>query len=291
MVRQVNRDSGVRARLRSWPGDPAIRHLVLLDSTTTPAPGDVARWVALAFDGGDGGAGGGGASATGAPARAIRTGAVFPRAAEAFLEAGFREVDRLTLLERDLVDIDDLRRRGRDRDRDRRGPGPGARRGVLRTVRLRSGDLATAAEIDRSSFAAGWSNDVDSLRDIASATPQARLRLVTRPAGGSSGGARAHGRPSHGTRSPRREALGFSITGRAGTTAYLQRLAVRPSARRAGAGRLLVDDALGWAVRRGATRALVNTGAGNDAALELYRSSGFRPLDEPLVVLELDRPR
>ena len=81
-------------------------------------------------------------------------------------------------------------------------------------------------------------------------------------------------------------AVGFAITGKAGTTGYLQRIAVCPDAQGLGIGRQLVDDAVGWLMRRGANRALVNTGVDNVAALQMYERASFDPLDDQLVVLE-----
>ncbi len=212
-----------------------------------PTSEAIDNWVLAAFESAD--------------IQRIRTGALFPAAAEAFLAAGFVEADRLTLLERALHDRVDTT------------PPPG-----LVTARLRPRDLPAAAEIDRASFADGWRHDTASLQEIASATPQSRLRLIT---------------PSSGRRpaANRRHApVGFAITGCAGSNGYLQRLAVHPAARRNGAARVLVVDALDWLVRRGARRAMVNTGVDNLAALELYRRAGFERLQDELVVVEFTRP-
>lgn len=187
-----------------------------------------------------------------APTR-IRTGALFPRAAAAFTRCGFVEVDRLALLERPLHDVV-----------------PRATSSTLTTTRLRTRDIHAAAEIDRSAFPDGWRHDVESLESITTATPQARLRLAVPPE----------------QRRSRERPVGFAITGRSGPTGYLQRIAVRPEARRNGAARLLVEDALIWLVRRGAIRALVNTGIDNHAALELYGQAGFDRRSDELVVLE-----
>lgn len=195
----------------------------------------------------------------------IRTGALFPAAAESFLDAGFVEVDRLTLLERTLHDrVDVMYPMG------------------LATARMRTRDLATAADIDAASFPVGWRHDEASLQAIAAATPHARRRLVTTTSVSPSG------RPT-GRRNRRHAPVGFAITGCAGPNGYLQRLAVRPDARRNGAARLLVADALDWLVRRGARRAMVNTGIDNHAALDLYRDAGFEQLRDELVVVELAR--
>ena len=133
--------------------------------------------------------------------------------------------------------------------------------------RLRTRDLDAAARIDASSFAAGWRNDPRSLDEIRRATPSSRGRIV-----------RLHDRPS-----------GFALTGRSGATGYLQRIAVTPAVRRRGLARLLVDDAVRWLVRRGATTVFVNTGVDNRAALALYDGCGFRRRTDELVVMEFRR--
>lgn len=191
----------------------------------------------------------------------IRTGALFPAAAAAFGNAGFIEADRLALLERPL----------HDRVTVTTPPG-------LSTRPLRASDLPAAADIDRASFPDGWQHDATSLHDIATATPRARRRVV----------AASPGRRARGERR-RRAPIGFAITGVAGPNGYLQRLAVHPRARRNGAARLLVDDALDWLVRRGAQRAMVNTGTDNHPALDLYRRTGFQRLRDELVVVEFVR--
>ena len=43
-------------------------------------------------------------------------------------------------------------------------------------------------------------------------------------------------------------------------------------------------------MRRGAARALVNTGTDNDAALALYAAAGFARRSDELLVLEIERP-
>ena len=80
--------------------------------------------------------------------------------------------------------------------------------------------------------------------------------------------------------------VAFSISGRASTWGYVQRVAVDPSARRRGLAHLLVADALGWMRRRDVERVLVNTATDNAAALALYRSLGFVERPERLTILE-----
>lgn len=224
-----------RARLRAWPHDDDVIHLVLLDHHMVPSSSDIVGWIE---------------DATALGARSIRTGALFPTSTNAFLGAGFRTIDTLTVLDGSL---DAMSRH------DAATP-----TAPLRMRRLRPSMLHEAAEIDRRSFALAWSNDAPALADIMSATPQHRSRSI-----------HDHGRM-----------VAFSISGRANRWGYIQRLAVDPSARRRGLARVLVADALGWMRRRAVDRVMVNTATDNAAALALYRSIGFVAQQEPLLILE-----
>jgi ribosomal protein S18 acetylase RimI-like enzyme len=121
--------------------------------------------------------------------------------------------------------------------------------------------LVEALAVDRAAFPEGWQLDHDGLRDACEATPHHRVRV--------------HGTP----------AIGYAVHGRAGLNGFVQRLAVHPSAQRAGIGSALVLDGLRWLRRRGAADALVNTQVGNAPALALYERLGFVVLDEHLEVL------
>ena len=79
--------------------------------------------------------------------------------------------------------------------------------------------------------------------------------------------------------------VAYAVSGRAAGQGYLQRLAVHPSRQRAGYGASLTADALHWIRRWGATRAVVNTQLGNEAALALYLRLGFRLQPGGLAVL------
>ncbi len=134
-----------RARLGNWPYDPDVAQIVLLDHHMVPTPGDVRRWVDEAMQ---------------RRPRAIRTGALFPAAADAFRDVGFHEIDTLALL---VADLDDSTYpRGRRRS----------------TQRLRPSRLGEVALLDRAAFADPWSNDETALREIAAATPRHRARIV-----------------------------------------------------------------------------------------------------------------
>mgnify|MGYP001818716636 CR=1 FL=1 len=183
-------------------------------------------------------------------ARSIRTGALFPPSVPAFAAAGFDVIDTLRLLECDLT---------------RREHPSSERWASTRSLsRLRRHQLDEAAEIDRQAFPEPWANDRAALADIVDATPAARSRCV-----------RVDGRM-----------VAFAVSGRAGMSGYIQRLAVEPQSRRLGFARLLVVDALGWMRRRGVDRVLVNTATDNHGAAVLYRSCGFVERVEQLRILE-----
>ncbi len=230
-----------RVDIRPWPHEPSIAHLILLDVNMVPRHDDISRWIDDLYR-------------SSPEIVTVRTGALFPAAADAFAEHGFAVADRLVLLERTLPPTDIV-------------AAPTAPSSRVRTRRLRQRDLDVAAAIDAGAFPVSWQNDAQSLADIIKATPQARSRVAT-----------IDGTPT-----------GIAITGKAGATGYLQRFAVEPSSRRLGIARYLVDDAVRWLSRRGATSALVNTGIDNAAAIALYQGCGFHPRRDQLVVMEHSR--
>ena len=130
--------------------------------------------------------------------------------------------------------------------------------------RLEPADLEVAADIDASAFEPGWQLDASGVVDACDATPRHRARLAGR-------GDRADG---------------YSVTGRDGRFVFLQRLAVRPEARRQGLAMALVDDCLTWAARWQAQKVVVNTHTTNTAALALYERAGFTLLPDRLHVFE-----
>lgn len=118
-------------------------------------------------------------------------------------------------------------------------------------------------EIDHAAFEPFWHLDEDGLVAARRATPSHRLRVAD-------GG----GVP-----------VAYAVTGRAGDQAYVQRLAVHPSAWGQGLGSALLLDGLHWARARGARRALVNTQVGNARARALYLRHGFRLAPAGIAVL------
>lgn len=133
-----------------------------------------------------------------------------------------------------------------------------------RTHRLRAHELGAAAAIDLAAFGTTWALDAEMLADIRQATPAHRARTVRLDS----------------------TTAGFLVSGRAGRTGYVQRLAVHPSAQRHGLATALLLDSLRWMRRSRVRRAFVNTHVENHAALELYRRHGFVELPERLRVYE-----
>jgi ribosomal protein S18 acetylase RimI-like enzyme len=236
-------DERSRARVRAWGGDPGVVQLALIDQDIVPEVEEIERWLARIDD---------------ERVRTVRTGALFPAAADQFGAAGFEVVDRLALLHVDLRANPPLVPAEPPVDTD-----------ITVTAPLRRHHHAAAAGVDRDAFGSSWANDVHDLEDIRAATPthHATGRFVRR------------GRL-------RRDLAGFAISGAAGGTGYLQRLAVARAYQGGGHGRALTAESLAWMRRRRLRAALVNTAVTNEPALALYASFGFRRLDDQLVVMQ-----
>jgi ribosomal protein S18 acetylase RimI-like enzyme len=182
----------------------------------------------------------------------IRTGAVSQDVARQFLDSGFHVIQELALLQ--LDDREELQRL-------RRARAPLYELRPLRSVR----SLHFAAEIDGSAFDPGWELDATNIREACLATPQHRIRLALTA-----------------TEDP----VGYMITGRSGSTGFIQRLAVEREHQGLGVASALLQDGLAWLARHRVTSVLVNTHLDNDRALSLYRRWGFHLLDQRLLVLE-----
>ena len=178
----------------------------------------------------------------------IRTGALGPTVRPPYLETGFTVRQELSLLNHGLN---------------------GVRASVvpcesLLLQRGRRADLVGLSRVDGRGFGALWAMDSEGIVDACNATPHHRLRVAF-----------------DGT-----DIVGFAVSGRAGRSAYLQRLAVDPVHQGKGIGRALTQDALRWARRHRCSGMLVNTHVENETALGLYRSLGFEELTYRLTVLE-----
>ncbi len=123
-------------------------------------------------------------------------------------------------------------------------------------------DRSAVLAVDNLAFGDFWRLDDAGLSDAIRATPHARFRVAEDPA-----------------------IVGYAITGRAGSSGFLQRLAVRPDQQGRSIGRALVLDSLQWLKRRRASHALVNTQHVNERAAELYERVGFVRENHDLAVL------
>ena len=133
------------------------------------------------------------------------------------------------------------------------------------TRRARRTDWDAVLELDALAFDDFWQFDRASLADAIKATPRHRFHVTrTTPL------------------------FGYHVTGLAGSNGYLQRIAVHPDAQRQGWGTRLVNDALRWAQRSGATIAHVNTQMVNERAVALYERCGFTLAPHRLLVLYRD---
>ncbi len=132
----------------------------------------------------------------------------------------------------------------------------------LRRAAWRHRDQVLA--VDNRAFGEFWRLDATGLLDAVRATPQSRFRASYE---------------SEGT------ITGYAITGRAGSSGFIQRLAVDPLQQGNALGRNLVLDGLHWLRRRGVRQAFVNTQHINTRAADLYRRVGFRDEAHDLAVL------
>jgi ribosomal-protein-alanine N-acetyltransferase len=79
-------------------------------------------------------------------------------------------------------------------------------------------------------------------------------------------------------------AIGYTLATVRGSDGSLGRLAVAPSARRHGVGRLLTAEAVTWMAEQGARTVVLSTQEENAPSRALYRRSGFRELPGALLV-------
>jgi ribosomal protein S18 acetylase RimI-like enzyme len=230
----VLRGADGRARVRPWWNDPTVAQLTFIDQGNVPSSTALRVWL-------------GDLRAHGFSS--VRTGAVTDGGADVLRRQGFETLQTLRLLDLSLVGW-------------RPPPGPA----LARTRRLRVGERAAAALVDRAAFGDRWAIDADGIDETCAATPSHRARTID-------GG----GEPA--------TLAGYAVSGRADRTGYLQRLAVRPDAQGRGIGFNLTLDSLVWMQRKRLTRAIVNTHTDNTVALRLYERVGFRVLPQGLAVM------
>lgn len=134
-------------RLRSWPNDSTVAHLIFVDHLSLPSPGSVEAAVQRARRSG---------------AKTVRTSALFPRVAEVLDSVGFETIDRLALLRRALDT-----------------PIINSKSDLTHRLRpFHPWHLSRAARVDQDAFGTTWGNDTASLREIRRATPHNHARLV-----------------------------------------------------------------------------------------------------------------
>lgn len=134
-------------RMRQWPNDVSVAHLIFVDHRALPTADAVEAAVEHARRKG---------------ARAVRTSAMFPSAAAVVLDSGFAPIDELALLQLDL----------RDDVAEAWPPSRHKIRSLAPWMHPR------AAELDRAAFGPMWGNDAASLRDVQRATPISHARAV-----------------------------------------------------------------------------------------------------------------
>ena len=145
------------------------------------------------------------------------------------------------------------------------------------TVRfMRPDDLPSVMVIERRSFTAPW--EEATFRGLMR-RPSAALLVAERES----------------------EVVGYSVTWFAGDEAELGDIAVLPESRGLGLGRLLLDESIVAARKRGTRILYLEVQEANRAARDLYRSAGFEvagvrkqyykePVEDAIVMrLELDR--
>jgi len=181
----------------------------------------------------------------------VVTSALAPAEQRGFLAVGFEEYERLHLLSHNLQDV-----------------GRPAKEASSLLRRGRGADWPAVLAVDASAFSPFWRLDASGLSEAIDATPVTRFRVAAVRRGGA-------------------EVAAYAVTGLSLNQGYLQRLAVHPEHRRHGLGRALGLDGLRWLRRKGVAEAVVNTQLGNDAALALYLSLGFR--HEPIQLSVLHR--
>jgi ribosomal protein S18 acetylase RimI-like enzyme len=221
-----------RARIGPWHGDPTV-------GCVTPQPGSPppsARLVHKCME-----------QLARLGFREAVTAAMPAHEAAGFVAAGFRESERLHLLERRIT--------GRDR-------APVAIPDGITMRRARRADVDEVLAVDARSFPGFWRLDANGVNDARTATTYARYRLARRDDA----------------------TVGYAITGRQGRAGYLQRLAVDPDQRGKGIGTALVMDGIHWLAQWRAGTVVVNTQESNATALGLYESLGFTRKPDGLTV-------
>jgi ribosomal-protein-alanine N-acetyltransferase len=124
----------------------------------------------------------------------------------------------------------------------------------LRFRRMLPADLARVVEIEKDVFRHPWSPQLLE-RELSHAWSTVLLAVEDRPCG---------------------EVVGFVVFWLVHDEVHVLNIATAVEARRRGVGRALMEEATESGRRRGATLATLEVRRSNEAALELYRSLGYR---------------
>ena len=148
---RILRSGGLSARVRPWPHEPTIAHLVTLDQQM-PLPSVLLRgWLRELTDQGY---------------ERVRTGALSPAHRLPYDALGFTLAQELALLHLDLR-------------RARPGGQSIAARDRFTLRRAKMDELDTLSRIDEAAFPPGWGLDAAGLLDAAKATPRSRVRVAS----------------------------------------------------------------------------------------------------------------
>jgi ribosomal-protein-alanine N-acetyltransferase len=135
-------------------------------------------------------------------------------------------------------------------------PKPGSRpampRGKLRV--MAKDDLEQVTEIERVTFPDPWSK-----RSFAAMLRQDHIHAIVLPG-------------------PGKTIEGYAMASLVADEGEILNIAVREDARGKGSGRLMLDALLAYLGKGGATRIFLEVRRSNDAAIGLYKASGFVPL-------------
>jgi ribosomal protein S18 acetylase RimI-like enzyme len=190
--------------------------------------------------------------------RALRSPAIDGVTAQTFKRFGFDVIHSLTVLSMGAAEMSRIQATAPASEQVR------ALRWGVESLRA-TARVTQALAVDRAAFGDARCLDLAGWRDTLRATTQRRVWSVNRP---------------------REGLIGFAVCGMERDDGFLQRLAVHPQHQRQGVGSSLVREAALWVAGRRGRRLLVNTEPHNVAALQMYRSLGFRDQPEALVVME-----
>jgi [ribosomal protein S18]-alanine N-acetyltransferase len=149
---QILHCAGFTCRVRAWPGDGQVAHLVTVDNGSDVPIAVLRQWLnqvrAMGY-------------------AAVRSGALGESACRTYEAIGFVPVQSLALLKAPLADR-------------RRHGAPGSM--PVRLRRAHAGEMPRLAALDHRAFPSGWGLDDAAISEARAATPAHRLRVAVTPA-------------------------------------------------------------------------------------------------------------